>query len=90
MDPAIKKRLARAKSAAIRWLEQTGYDTVISDNKKACLIGFRSTETRVVRVVIDKPRPDEIATMQALEVNQLTCRKEIWQKTNDGFKIIKV
>lgn len=89
-DLAIKKRLDRAKSSAIKLLEETGYGTVISDNKKACLIGFRRTETRVIRVVITKPTPAEIDSLRALEVHPDTCIKEIWQRDRDRFKIIRI
>lgn len=89
-DEAIKKRLDRAKSSAIKMLESTGYDTVISDNKKACLIAFRSTETRIVRVVIEKPTQPEIEAMRNLKAHPGTCKKEIWFRNSSGFKIIEI
>ena len=86
-DEAIKKRLERAKGSALKMLESTGYDTILSDNKRACLVAFRSTETRIIRVVIDKITEFDISSMRDLRTHPGICKKEIWCRKGAEFEI---
>ena len=76
-DPAIKKRLARAKEAAIDNLLKNGHKIIPSDNSIFCILGVRKKEIRMIRVVVDKIKDEDIKIVQAFEPPGI-CTKEIW------------
>jgi hypothetical protein len=87
---AIKKRLERAKTSATRILENAGYDIILSDNKKACLVGLRRTETRVIRVVIDQITDEDVRIIKNLKAPHDACQKEIWCRKGARFEILEI
>jgi len=89
-EEAIKKRLERAKSSAVKILETAGYDIILSDNKKACLIGLRRTETRLIRVVLDKITDEDIRIIKNLKTHHDVCQKEIWCRRGSRFEIREI
>ncbi len=78
-EDAVKKRAARAKSAAVTVLRKSGWDIIQSDNTTFCIIATRPTEVRFIRVVIDKVVPNDQAVVTKIRVpadNRIS--REIW------------
>lgn len=87
---AIKKRLERAKSSAVKILENAGYDIILSDNKKACFVGLRRTETRLIRVVLDRITDEDVKIIKELKSHHSVCQKEIWCRRGLKFEIREI
>jgi hypothetical protein len=86
-DDPRKKRMARAKKAAVIELRRQGFDVFISDNKPVCVIGNRSTETKFVRVVLDDATADDFKAMKSVTPRPGICSREVWRRKNGEFKI---
>jgi len=88
-DEKIKRRLARAKTRAAEILQQTGYNTIVSDNNIFCVVGSRRKEVRFIRVVIDNITARDIETVKDFRTSGT---KEIWckQPNDSSFKIEEV
>jgi hypothetical protein len=82
-DDPKKKRRGRAKRKAEADLMDMGYCVVRSDNRKVCLVGFSSTDIRVVRIALDAPTPGDRIALQSIEVPGL-CKRELWIRKS-GF-----
>ena len=74
---AEEKRMDRAKRAAEKDLADMGYGVVRSDNEKACLVGFSSTNVRVVRIVLDSPSQGDQKALRSIEAPP-SCTRELW------------
>ena len=90
-DCNTKKRLARAKKRAITILERAGYSVIPSDNGKFCLIGIRGREARLIKVVIDMIKDEEIKALKEFPISEIYT-KEIWIKKKDcpSFEIKEI
>jgi len=86
-DDPRKKRMARAKKAAVNELRRLGFDVFISDNKPVCVIGNRSTETKFVRVVLDEAAEADFKAMKSVTPRPGICSREIWRRKHGEFKI---
>jgi len=76
---AIKKRSARAKSAAMTVLRKSGWDVIPSDNSTFCIIATRPTEIRFIRIVIDKVSPNDHTVVKGVRVPaDSRISREIW------------
>lgn len=87
---AIMKRSERAKQKAERDLISMGYDVIQSDNRRLCLVGFRSQEIRLVKICLDRITPDD---MTSVPINvPANCSREIWirKEGSSGFEIHKL
>lgn len=85
-DDPRKKRLSRAKTAAVRELRGRGFDVFISDNKPVGVIGNRSTETKFVRIVLDEVTADDFKAMKRVTPRPGICSREIWERKGGEFK----
>jgi hypothetical protein len=74
----IKKRVARAKRKAAADLRGMGYFVFKADSLNASLIGFRKTDIRIVRVVLDKITPFDRAALRAIPAPGGSCSSELW------------
>ena len=88
---AIIKRSERAKQKAERDLVSMGYDVIQSDNRRLCLIGFRSHEIRLVKICLDRITPSDMATVRTINA-PANCSREIWirKERSYGFEIHKI
>lgn len=86
-EEAIKKRQARAKSAAIEILRKAGYETFPSDNNKLCVICSRFAEIRLIRIAIDKISPEDLRIIKEIKSPSYNCVKEIWCRKGEEFEI---
>ena len=86
-DDPRKKRLARAKKAAVCELKRAGFDVFVSDNKPVCVIGNRSTETKFVRVVLDDVATEDFKAMKGVTSRPGICSREIWRRKGGEFKV---
>lgn len=89
LDNPIKKRIARAKRKAAADLQGMGYFVVKADNRNACMIGFRKTDIRIVRIVIDKITPFDRAALKEIPAVGTFCLSELWLRKFGHIKFIK-
>ena len=80
-DTAIKKRMARAKKYAAAKLGELGYCAVPFDNVHVCVIGFRSSEIRLVRIALDSITKDDVKRLASFPA-PATCAREIWLRSS--------
>lgn len=83
-EEAIKKRLGRAKKAAIELLGHAGYCIVPSDNKAICIVATRSRELRMIRICIDRISSEDEKLVRAINAPIGSCSKEIWFRKSDS------
>jgi UDP-N-acetylmuramyl pentapeptide synthase len=77
-DDPIKERIARAKIKAAADLRDMGYFVLKADDRNASLIGFRKTDIRIVRVVLDKITPLDRVMLKAIPFPDTSCSIELW------------
>jgi hypothetical protein len=74
----IKRRIATAKRKAAADLRDMGYFVVKADDRNASLIGFKKTDIMIVRVVLDKITPDDLALLKMIPLSSENCSRELW------------
>ena len=91
-DPAIKRRLARAKIRAGEMLQGMGYGVIQSDNSTFCILGVRNREIRMVRVVIDEVTDVDKRRVREFPQKPDNCSCEIWCKrlSRIGFEMTEI
>ncbi|MBE3109344.1 MAG: hypothetical protein IMZ46_02350 [Acidobacteria bacterium] len=88
-DPAIKKRLARAKTSAQGHYFNLKYTIIKTDDPVFCFIAMRRSEIRFVRVVIDRITDHDVKLVQGYEP-PVVCTQEIFCQKETKFEIREV
>lgn len=76
-DESVKRRMRRAKGQAVKRLVGMGYDVVPSDNSRVCVVAFRQSEIRMVRIVLDRMTPQDQKILASVK-GPANCTREIW------------
>ncbi len=85
-DEAIKKRLARARSAAADNLRRSGYGIIETRGGSFDIIAVRYSEARFVRIVLDQPTCADMKAAGSYDV-PTNCVREIWEAdSSDGSR----
>jgi hypothetical protein len=77
-DDPIKGRIARAKRKAAADLRDMGYFVIRADGRNASLIGFKKTDIKIVRIVLDKITPSDLAMLKMIPLSSESCSRELW------------
>ena len=90
-DEAVKKRMARAKQRAHVDLLSLGYDVVASDNQPVCLVAYRGTEVRLIRICLDEAAPVDEKRLKKYSPSPVISR-ELWVRKSgaERFAITKL
>lgn len=76
-DETVKRRMRRAKCQAVKRLAGMGYDVVPSDNSRVCVVAFRQSEVRMVRIVLDEITPQDRKLLASVK-GPANCSREVW------------
>jgi hypothetical protein len=87
-DDPLKKRIFRAKRAAMEKLRRDGYEVFPSNDKPVCIIGHKTTETRFIRIVLDEIQQADIKAMKKIAERPGICSREIWRRRGLDFKVL--
>ena len=77
-DDPIKGRSSRAKRKAAADLRDMGYFVINASDRNASLIGFRKTDIRIIRVVLDRITPFDRIALKAIPFPNSSCSRELW------------
>lgn len=88
-DPAVKKRLARAKTSAQGHYFNLKYTIIKADDPVFCFIALRRAEIRFVRVVLDHITDRDVKLVQGYEP-PVICTREIFCQKETKFEIREV
>jgi hypothetical protein len=74
-DDPLKKRISRAKWAAMEKLRRDGYEVFPSNDKPVCII-------------LDEIQQADIKAMKKIAERPGICSREIWRRRGLDFKVL--
>lgn len=86
-DLPLKKRMARAKQKAKDDLCALGYEVILSYNKPICLVAYRGSEVRLIRVVLDEASPKEKNELGKYQPSPVVSR-ELWVRPAGSSRFV--
>ena len=90
-DDPLKKRMLRAKQKARDDLRALGYEVVVSDNQPICLVAYRGSEVRIIRICLDEAAAIDKKRLMIYSGSPIVSR-EIWVRalSAERFAITKL
>jgi hypothetical protein len=82
-DPAIKKRMTRARRLAADDLRRAGYGIIETQGEPFSIIAVRPSEARFVRVMIGNIATSDLNACRKYSV-PANCVREIWALESRG------